>query len=234
MAILEIIKEPNAVLRKKAKPVSKINAGIRKLLDDMAETMYDAPGVGLAAPQVNVSKRVIVIDPGEEGWGLMELINPEIVEKSEFGVVGPEGCLSIPGYIGDVERYRKIRVTALDRHGRQFWVDAEDWVARVLQHEIDHLDGILYTDTATNLRPSPKKGEEETEEDASEEADAEEARAARKARWEKTMARRRPLRRTIAGAEPATESGETAAAPDGETSAAMSAEGTAGAGQAEE
>lgn len=162
MAILDIVKEPAEVLRKKAKPVLKVNASIRKLLDDMAETMYDAPGVGLAAPQVGISKRVIVIDPHDEETGLFQLVNPEIVSK-EGWVKGTEGCLSIPGYVGDVYRYEKVKVVALDRNGRKVYIDAEGWLARIFQHEIDHLDGILYTDKCSNLR-EVKPGEEEAEE----------------------------------------------------------------------
>jgi peptide deformylase len=169
MAILEIVKDPAPVLRKKAKPVQKVNASIRQLLDDMAETMYDAPGVGLAAPQVGISKRVIVIDPHDDTTGLLQLVNPEIVYK-EGWVKGTEGCLSIPGYVGDVYRYEKIKVVALDRNGRKVYIDAEGWLARIFQHEIDHLDGILYTDKCSNLR-EVKPGEEEAEEATADEAD---------------------------------------------------------------
>lgn len=161
MAILEIVKDPDPILRKKAKPVTKINASIRKLLDDMTETMYAAPGVGLAAPQVGVSKRVIVVDPQDGSGQLYQLINPEIV-KAEGWVEGTEGCLSIPGMVGDVWRYEKVQVVALDRTGKKVWIDAEGWLARIFQHEIDHLDGILYTDKCANLRPVPE-GEEEAE-----------------------------------------------------------------------
>ncbi|MFZ5816719.1 MAG: peptide deformylase [Bacillota bacterium] len=164
MAILEIVKEPAEVLRKKAKPVTKVNAAIKRLLDDMAETMYAAPGVGLAGPQVGVSKRVIVIDPHDETTGLLQLINPEIIHK-EGWVKGVEGCLSIPGYVGDVYRYEKIRVVALDRNGHRVWYDAEGWLARIFQHEIDHLDGILYTDKCTNLREVQPEEEEAVEGD---------------------------------------------------------------------
>ncbi len=162
MAILEIVKDPAEVLRKKARPVTKINASVRKLLDDMTETMYAAPGVGLAAPQVGVSKRIIVVDPQDGSGQLYQLINPEIV-KAEGWVEGTEGCLSIPGMIGDVWRYEKVQVVALDRTGKKVWIDAEGYLARIFQHEIDHLDGILYTDKCSNLRPVPE-GEEEAEE----------------------------------------------------------------------
>lgn len=149
MAVLPIRREGDPVLRQKAKPVKKVGAGIRQLLDDMAETMYAAPGVGLAAPQVGIAKRVLVVDVGE---GLVELINPEITSASGWEE-GPEGCLSIPGYVGEVMRYTHLQVSGLNRQGRRIWVDAEGFFARALQHEIDHLDGILYTDKATNVRP---------------------------------------------------------------------------------
>lgn len=160
MALLPIVLNPHPVLRKKAKPVQKVSASIRKLLRDMADTMYAAPGVGLAAPQVGVSKRVIVVD-ARDGSGLHELVNPEILEAGEFGVTGTEGCLSIPGYVGEVDRYRKARITGLDRHGRRIWIDAEDWLARVFQHEIDHLDGVLFTDKAVNVREAQAQDDED-------------------------------------------------------------------------
>jgi len=160
MAILDIVLDPADVLRKKAKPVTKINANIRKLLDDMAETMYAAPGVGLAAPQVGVSKRIVVIDPQDGETGLIELINPEITYK-EGWVLGTEGCLSVPGYVGDVYRYERIKVVALDRAGRKVYYDVDGWLARIFQHEIDHLDGIMYTDKCTNLREVTADEEEE-------------------------------------------------------------------------
>ncbi len=162
MAILPIVLDPADVLRKKAKPVQKVNASLRQLLDDMAETMYAAPGVGLAGPQVGVSKRIVVIDPHDDETGLIQLINPEIVH-AEGWVKGAEGCLSIPGYVGDVYRYERIKVVALDRNGRKAYYDVEGWLARIFQHEIDHLDGILYTDKCSNLREVAPGEEEEVE-----------------------------------------------------------------------
>lgn len=159
MAILPIVTEPADVLRKKAKPVTKVNAAIRQLLDDMADTMYDAPGVGLAAPQVGVSKRIIVIDPHDDETGLIQLVNPEITQ-AEGAVWGTEGCLSIPGMVGDVQRYEKVKVTGLDRRGNKVWIEAEGWLARIFQHEIDHLDGVMYIDKCKNYRESPKEEEE--------------------------------------------------------------------------
>lgn len=135
------------VLRKKAKPVKAVNGSIQKMLDEMAETMYQESGIGLAAPQVGFSKRVLVADVGD---GLVCLVNPELV--SAFGTqLEMEACLSIPDVVGEVERYANIRVTGLDRNGRQIWIDAEGLLARCLQHEIDHLDGILFTDRALRI-----------------------------------------------------------------------------------
>ena len=130
------------VLRKKARPVEKIDDRILTLLDDMAETMYNAEGVGLAAPQVGILRRVVVIDIGE---GIIELINPEIIEQ-EGEQIGAEGCLSVPGLSGIVKRPARVVVTALNRHGERIKIQGEDLLARALCHEIDHLDGILYLD----------------------------------------------------------------------------------------
>ncbi|GAB7388082.1 peptide deformylase [Bacillaceae bacterium] len=147
MAIRMIVKHPDPVLRERAKEVTKITPNIHKLLDDMAETMYDAEGVGLAANQVGILKRVVVIDVGD---GLLELINPEIVEKKgeQFG---PEGCLSFPGLLGDVRRAQWCKVKALNRHGQEIVVEGEDLLARALQHEIDHLNGVLFIDLAERV-----------------------------------------------------------------------------------
>jgi peptide deformylase len=149
MALRIIVKDPDPVLRQIAKPVQKINKNIHKLLDDMAETMYDADGVGLAAPQIGISKRVIIVDVGDE-LGLIELINPEYVEL-EGEQLGSEGCLSIPNLNGEVRRAYRVRVRALNRHGESFELVGEELLARALQHEIDHLNGVLFTDLASSV-----------------------------------------------------------------------------------
>ncbi len=149
MGIRMIVKEPDEVLHKRAKEVTKITPNVQKLMADMAETMYDADGVGLAAPQVGILKRIIVIDVGDEN-GLISMINPEIVEKSgeQFGI---EGCLSIPGLNGDVRRAMTVTVKGLNRDGEEFTVTGSELLARAFQHEIDHLDGILFTDVAEKV-----------------------------------------------------------------------------------
>lgn len=152
MAILPICRVGEPVLRQKAKPVQKLTKRVEKLIDDMVETMYEADGVGLAAPQVGVSERIIVIDVGE---GLLALINPEIVH-AEGQAVDVEGCLSIPDVRGYVERAAQVTVQGLNPKGRAVRVDADGWLARALQHEIDHLDGILIIDKMT---PVAVKGE---------------------------------------------------------------------------
>ncbi|WP_194541751.1 peptide deformylase [Paenibacillus sp. FSL W7-1279] len=149
MAIRIIVKEPDEVLHKKAKEVTKITPNVQKLLDDMADTMYDAEGVGLAAPQVGILKRLIVIDAGDE-HGLIKMINPEIVE-SEGEQFGPEGCLSIPGWNGDVRRAEKVTVKGLDREGNEVVITGTGLLARAFQHEIDHLNGVLFTEIADRV-----------------------------------------------------------------------------------
>lgn len=142
MALRAIRLETDEVLRKKCKDVKQIDDRIIQLLDDMAETMYNANGVGLAAPQVGVLKRVVVIDIGE---GLIELINPSIIEM-EGEQIGDEACLSIPGKAAVVARPNYCKVKAIDRNGNEIIVEGEELMARAFCHEIDHLDGILYID----------------------------------------------------------------------------------------
>lgn len=144
MAAYQILVVPDTVLREKAKPVTRINQGVLRLLENMKDSLYDADGVGLAAPQIGVSRRVIVFDVGE---GLVELINPEIIQQ-EGEQVGVEACLSIPNTRGRVKRANRVVVEALNRRGDKVRIEGEGLTARVLQHEIDHLDGILFTDRA--------------------------------------------------------------------------------------
>lgn len=147
MAIRNIRKEGDEILRKKSRPVEEINDKILILLKDMADTMYKAEGAGLAAPQVGVLKRVVVIDIGD---GLMQLINPVI--RSQTGLqTTVEGCLSIPGIWGEVERPSHVVVEALDPSGRKITVEGEGFLAQALCHEIDHLDGILFKDKAVRF-----------------------------------------------------------------------------------
>jgi len=148
MAVLEIKKAGDKVLKEKCLPVNKIDRKIKQLLDDMAHTMYHADGVGLAAPQVGVSLRVIVIDTGD---GLIELINPVIIE-SDGRETGAEGCLSIPGVYGEVQRFSKVIVEGLNRNGKKERIAGTGLLARALQHEIDHLDGVLFIDRAETIR----------------------------------------------------------------------------------
>lgn len=147
MAILDIHKAGDPVLKEKAKPVEKITRKIKELLDDMAETMYAADGVGLAAPQVGISQRIIVIDAGE---GLIGIVNPVII-SSEGQECASEGCLSIPGVYGEVDRYSQVTVEGFDRNGKPLRINATGLLARALQHEIDHLEGILFIDRSKTI-----------------------------------------------------------------------------------
>lgn len=148
LAVYKVVEEGDDVLREKAREVSKITPNIIKLLDNMRDTMYAYKGVGLAAPQIGVSKRVIVVDVGD---GLVEMINPVITEF-EGEVTDLEGCLSVPELVGDVKRAAVVRVKGLDREGREAEIRAEGYAARAFQHEIDHLEGILFIDKAENIR----------------------------------------------------------------------------------
>jgi len=144
MAVYQIVEIGAEVLREKAKEVKEVNSSIVKLLDNMVDTMRDAEGVGLAAPQIGVSKRVIVVQVDDK---LVELINPVILEK-EGANTAEEGCLSIPKITGDVVRAAKVRVQGLNRQGEMVDISADRLLARALQHEIDHLEGILFVDVA--------------------------------------------------------------------------------------
>jgi peptide deformylase len=163
MALMEIVTIPDPVLRKKARKVTEFGPELQVLIDDMVETMRNAPGVGLAAPQVASPLRVIVVEFGDEENEeippkLYTLVNPEIVRVSEELVVGTEGCLSIPGFIGDVERVDQITLKAQNRLGKPTRVKASGWLARIFQHEVDHLNGVLFTDRALRIW-QPAEGE---------------------------------------------------------------------------
>ncbi len=150
MAILEIKKAGDPVLKKHCEPVERVNKKLKQLLDDMAETMYKSDGVGLAAPQVGVPLRMVVIDCQDE-TGLIELINPVITYR-EGEMEGSEGCLSVPGIYGDVMRAAKVKVEYLNRRGKVQHLTATGLLSRCIQHELDHLEGQLFIDIATSLR----------------------------------------------------------------------------------
>lgn len=152
MALLSILRYPDARLHKKAKPVAMVDDRIRKLVRDMADTMYEAPGVGLAATQVDVHERVIVIDVSEGGRELQVLINPEITWKSEALKTCEEGCLSVPGIYDEVERAERIRFKALDENGQPYEMEAEGLLAVCVQHEIDHLEGKVFVEYLSPLK----------------------------------------------------------------------------------
>lgn len=158
MALRKILNDNHPVLRTPAQEVKKINSGVTRLLDDMRETMHDADGVGLAANQVGVSKRILIAADGEEM--IYELINPQCT-LADGELLGIEGCLSVPGTYGEVPRAEKVVVKALNREGKEILLEAEGLLARILQHEMDHLDGILFTDKAVRLvDPETLKSEE--------------------------------------------------------------------------
>ncbi|MBH25294.1 MAG: peptide deformylase [Myxococcales bacterium] len=158
MAVLDIVLYPDDRLRAKCKPVESFDDELQALIDDMIETMYDAPGIGLAAPQVGRDLQLTVIDtrdrekPDPDNPGLLVLINPRIVEKSSETLTWEEGCLSIPGVFDDVTRPKRVVVEALDRHGEPFTIEGEELLAICLQHEIDHLKGVLFLDYLSRLK----------------------------------------------------------------------------------
>jgi peptide deformylase len=154
MPLLDILVYPAPELKRKSPPVEELGEDIERLLDDMAETLRDADGIGLAAPQVGRNIRVLIVDvplPESEEREFYELINPEIVSSQGFQV-GEEGCLSVPGFFANIRRKDHVRVSALDRKGKRFAIDADGMLSRVLQHEIDHLDGILFFDRLRRLK----------------------------------------------------------------------------------
>lgn len=153
MALLDILHFPDPRLRERARPVATVDDAIRRLIDDMFETMYDAPGIGLAATQVGVAQRVVVIDVSDDRSQPLALVNPEIlsadgVERME------EGCLSVPGFYEEVERAERVKMRALDRDGRPFELETGGLLAVCIQHEIDHLNGKLFVDYLSDLKRS--------------------------------------------------------------------------------
>ena len=153
MALLPILRFPDVRLKKVAQPVALITDELRRLAADMAETMYEAPGIGLAATQVDVHKRIVVIDVSEEKNQLRVFVNP-VLERSEGCQLGEEGCLSVPGIYDKVERAERVRVRYLDLDGREQVLDAEGLLAVCLQHEIDHLNGHVFVDHLSQLKQS--------------------------------------------------------------------------------
>ena len=159
MSIREIVFTPDPVLRRKARKVTDFGSELQTLIDDMVETMRAAHGVGLAAPQVAQSLQVITIEYGEEGEEgeekippkLYTLVNPQITRASSETVVATEGCLSVPGIVGEVERHEAITVKAQNRRGQPVTIKAQGWLARIFQHEVDHLEGVLFTDLTDEL-----------------------------------------------------------------------------------
>jgi len=168
MAIRTILTAPDPRLKKKSKPVASVDAEVRQLMDDMLETMYAAPGIGLAAPQIGELRRVIVLDIEREDLktGPIVMANPEVIEASDEDATYEEGCLSVPGYVGEVKRYMQVVARGLNRQGKPVKVKGDALLARAIQHEIDHLDGILFTDRLTSLDTLRKVEPQEQEREA--------------------------------------------------------------------
>ncbi|RKR06921.1 peptide deformylase [Kushneria sinocarnis] len=152
MALLDILEYPDERLRTRAAPVEQVDDEVRRLVDDMFETMYDAPGIGLAAPQVDVHRRIVVMDISEQKNQPMVLINPEWEALDDERAPLQEGCLSIPDYYAEVPRALRVRLSALDRHGQPWQLDADGLLAHCIQHECDHLDGVLFVDYLSPLK----------------------------------------------------------------------------------
>ena len=154
MALRKILTEPNKILREKSLPVEKVDEEIQKLMDDMLETMYAAPGIGLAAIQVGIPKRIIVLDlsPKDKPRSPMYFVNPEIIKKSNTDSTYEEGCLSVPGQFAEIDRPDRCHVKYLDYHGKPKEIEAEGMLATCIQHEMDHLEGILFIDYLSKLK----------------------------------------------------------------------------------
>lgn len=152
MTILTVLRFPDERLRTKAAPVTEVTDETRAIIDDMYETMYDEKGVGLAATQVNIHQQIVVIDVSENKEQAITLINPEIIQKSDDMFINEEGCLSVPGCYAKVDRHSAVTVKALDRDGNEFSLDGEELLAICIQHELDHLKGILFVDYLSPLK----------------------------------------------------------------------------------
>ncbi|REL31237.1 peptide deformylase [Thalassotalea euphylliae] len=152
MTVLSVLRFPDERLRTKAEPVTQVNDEIRKIVDDMFETMYDENGVGLAATQVNIHQRIVVMDCSDDKSDPLTLINPEIINKSDETFINEEGCLSVPGCYAKVTRHEQVTVKALDRDGNEFTRDADELLSICIQHELDHLAGVLFVDYLSPLK----------------------------------------------------------------------------------
>lgn len=158
MAVREVVTIPNPILRRKARVVTDFGADLQHMIDDMIDTMRAEPGVGLAAPQINLSQRVVVVEYVEDEHDeeakprLYVVVNPEIISTSDETITGFEGCLSVPGLTGEVERHTEIVVKGKSRRGQSMRLKLKGWTARIFQHEIDHLDGVLFIDRAMNIQ----------------------------------------------------------------------------------
>ena len=152
MGILSVLEFPDPRLRTVAKTVEIVDEKIKTIVNDMYETMYETHGVGLAATQVNIHQRIVVIDVSEDRENPYVLINPEIILKSDETLINEEGCLSVPGYYADVERFTHVTVEALDRNGKALTITSDEFLAIVMQHEIDHLNGTLFIDYLSTLK----------------------------------------------------------------------------------
>ncbi len=163
MTILTVLRFPDERLRTKAADVVEVNDDIRSIVDDMFETMYDENGVGLAATQVNIHQRIVVIDVSENKETPITLINPEIIAKSDETFINEEGCLSVPGCYAKVDRHETVTVKALNRDGEEFTLDGEELLSICIQHELDHLAGILFVDHLSPLKRQRIKAKLEKE-----------------------------------------------------------------------
>lgn len=164
MAILSVLRFPDERLRTKATQVTEVNDNIKTIVNDMFDTMYDENGVGLAATQVNIHQQIVVMDVSENKENPIVLINPEIIDKSEDTLINEEGCLSVPGCYAKVDRHTKVTVKALDKNGKEFTLDGEELLAICIQHELDHLKGILFVDYLSPLKRQRIKAKLEKEE----------------------------------------------------------------------